>query len=244
MQAIIMAAGRGSRLGNLTDDRPKAMLEVRGHRLIDYSLALLHQNGIQDIKIVTGYHNEQYEALAEQTPGVTCIYNPFYEMCNVLGSFFMAQDKLSDEDTIYMHADTLCDPEIFQEMVKAEGDIVLPVDFKQCDQEAMKVRTQNGQVVEISKEIPENLGEGEFIGIAKLSAAVMPAIRQASKKLMEQKQFKSYFEGAIQEVINQGGYTTPSLPTKGRFWGEVDFLEDYQYVEKNISCALIKLASE
>ena len=241
MQAIIMAAGRGSRLGNLTDDCPKAMLKVRGHRLIDYSLALLHQNGIQDIKIVTGYHNEQYEALAEQIPGVTCIYNPFYEMFNVLGSFFMAQDKLSDEETIYMHADTLCDPEIFQDMVTADGDIVLPVDFKHCDQEAMKVRTKDGKVIEISKEIPENFGEGEFIGIAKLSASVMPAIRQAAKKLLEQKQFKSYFEGAIQEVINQGGYTTPAIATEGRFWGEVDFLEDYQYVEENLSCSLKSL---
>lgn len=234
MQAIIMAAGRGSRLGNLTDDIPKAFLEARGHRLIDYNLALLHENGIEDIKIVTGYKAELYEALAQKHAGMTCIYNPFYEHCNVLGSFYMAQEKLEHADTVYLHADTLCAPEIFREMVQGSGDIVMPVDFKDCDSEAMKVTTKAGQVIKVSKEIDETESEGEFIGMAKLSKKVMPAIKEASRKLMRNGCLKSYFEGAIQEVIDQGGYSIPALPTRNRFWGEVDFEEDYNYVKSNL----------
>lgn len=242
MQAIIMAAGRGSRLGNLTDDIPKAFLEVRGNRLIDYNLALLHEHGIEDIKIVTGYKAELYETLAEKNAALTCIFNPFYEHCNVLGSFYMAQEKLADVDTIYLHADTLCDPEIFREMVQGSGDIVMPVDFKDCDNEAMKVTTKAGQVVKISKEISAAESEGEFIGMAKLSKKVMPAIKKASQKLMRKGCLKSYFEGAIQEVIDQGGCSVPSLPTNNRFWGEVDFEEDYNYVKVNLPDTLWKMA--
>lgn len=244
MQAIIMAAGRGSRLGNLTDDIPKAFLDVKGHRLIDYNLALLQENGIEDIKVVTGYKAELYEALAEKHEGLICIYNPFYEHCNVLGSFYMAQERLSDVDTIYLHADTLCDAEIFQEMVQGSGDIVMPVDFKNCDSEAMKVTTKAGNVIKVSKEIPEEKSEGEFIGMAKLSKNVMPAIKKASQKLMRCGCLKSYFEGAIQEVINQGGYSVPALPTRNRFWGEVDFEEDYNYVKANLPDTLWQIAEK
>lgn len=242
MQAIIMAAGRGSRLGNFTDDIPKAFLKARGHRLIDYNIALLHENDIKDIKIVTGYKAELYESMAREQPGITCIYNPFYEYCNVLGSFYMAQERLGDVDTIYLHADTLCDPEIFRKMVQGDGDIVMPVDFKDCDSEAMKVTTKAGQVVKVSKEIPEAESEGEFIGMAKLSKDVMPAIKAASRKLMRDGCLKSYFEGAIQEIIDEGGYSVQALPTNKCFWGEVDFEEDYKYVMENLPDSLWQIA--
>lgn len=242
MQAIIMAAGRGSRLGSLTDTIPKAFLTVKEHRLIDYNLSLLHENGIDDIKIVTGYKAGLYEDLAKEHAGITCIYNPFYEHCNVLGSFYMAHDELRDEDTVYLHADTLCDPSIFEEMVQGTDDIVMPVDFKTCDKEAMKVITEAGQVVKVSKEIPEMEAEGEFIGMAKLSAKAMPAIKAATRKLMREGCLNSYFEGAIQAVIDEGGYRVPTLSTEKRFWGEVDFEEDYRYVKDNLPDTLWQIA--
>ena len=242
MQAIIMAAGRGSRLGTLTDSIPKAFLEAKGYRLIDYNLALLHENGIDDIKIVTGYKAELYEEMEKKCKGLSCIYNPFYEHCNVLGSFYVAQEKLEDVDTIYLHADTLCDAGMFREMVQANGDIVMPVDFRPCDSEAMKVSTKAGQVVRVGKEIRPGESEGEFIGMAKLSGKAMPAIKAASRKLMRKGGLESYFEGAIQEVIDQGGCSVPALPTANRFWGEVDFEEDYSYVKEHLPDTLWQAA--
>ena len=70
MQAIIMAAGKGSRLGNLTEDKPKAFLEIQGIKLIEYNLAMLHAYGIEDIIIVTGYLNEHYEQLCSKFKGI------------------------------------------------------------------------------------------------------------------------------------------------------------------------------
>ena len=107
MQAIIMAAGKGIRLGALTEEIPKSFLEIKGIKLIEYNIALLHAHGIKDIFIVTGYQNERFEEMAREINGLRCIYNPFFEMVNVLGSFYMAQEYLS-EDTVYLHADTLC----------------------------------------------------------------------------------------------------------------------------------------
>lgn len=241
MQAIIMAAGRGTRLGALTEDKPKAFLEINGHRLIDYQLAMLFANGIHNIKIVTGYRYEKYEELAAKYSEISCIYNPFYEMCNVLGSFYVAEGYLSNDDTVYLHADTIVDIEIFDKMLKEGGDIVLPVDFGATDDEAMKVQTINGRVAKISKQIPLKDAEGEFIGIAKLSSRAMPEIKRAAKNLMQKGALKDYFESAIQEVIDNGGYDIRAISTEKRFWGEVDFLEDYEYVKNNLPATLKNL---
>ncbi len=243
MQAIIMAAGKGSRLGGLTADMPKAFLEIKGIKLIEYNIALLHSCGIKDIILVTGYRSEDFEELARGTEGVRCVFNPFYEMVNVLGSFYMAQEYLM-EDTVYMHADTLCAPEIFREMLREEGDMVLPVDHKPCDEEAMKVRTENERLVEISKQIPCDVGEGEFIGIAKIGRNILEDLRKAARKVLKEKRFNSYFEAAIQELVELGGYDLRILPTKGAFWAEVDFQEDYEKAAAGISKELVKIAEE
>lgn len=241
MQAIIMAAGKGSRLGSLTEHNPKAFLEINGIKLIEYNIALLHAYGIKDIIIITGYQNERFEELAQNIEGIRCVYNPFFEMVNVLGSFYIGQEYLS-EDTIYMHADTLCSPDIFKDLLDKNGDMVLPVDFKSCDEEAMKVRTQDGCVVEISKEIPCDIGEGEFIGIAKICKEILTDLQMAVKKLMKEKQFGAYFESAIQELIGLHRYRLEILPTQKRFWSEVDFEEDYEKARKEISKELVMLA--
>ncbi|MCR5329924.1 MAG: phosphocholine cytidylyltransferase family protein [Lachnospiraceae bacterium] len=233
MQAIIMAAGRGSRLGNLTDDRPKSFLEVNGESLIDHNIKMLHAFGIKDIKIVTGYKNEMFEEHFKGNANIELIYNPFYEMMNVLGSFFMGMGALKDdEETVFLHADTVCDYGIFKDMLEKEGDMVLPVDFRPCDEEAMKVLTKDGEVIEISKEIDCSKGEGEFIGICKIKDSAVVRVKEAAKKLMKEKQFKEYFEGAIQELINRKQYRIITVATNGRFWGEVDTEEDLERVKQ------------
>ena len=235
MQAIIMAAGVGSRLGDLTKDRPKAFLEINGKKLIEYNLDILRSLGVDDIIIVTGYMCEKFEELTKDMPGVKCVFNPFYEMVNVLGSFYIGQEYLKNDDFIYLHADTLADPEIFERMISAEGDIVMPVDFKECDEEAMKVTTENSKVTEVSKLIALDKAEGEFIGICKIKKEVIPDLKEASKMLLKEKEFKSYFEAAIQEIIDQEKFSAVSIPTENSFWCEVDFLEDYDRAKSNIS---------
>lgn len=243
MQAIIMAAGKGSRLGTLIKNEPKAFLEIRGIKLIEYNIALLHAYGIKEIIIVTGYQNRIFEHLIHEIEGIRCVYNPFFEKTNVLGSFFMGQEYLS-EDTVYIHADTLCDPDIFDDMLRSDGDMVLPVDFKLCDEEAMKVRTELGEIIEISKAIPCDLGEGEFIGMAKISENILPALKRAAKKLMEQQAFDAYFEAAIQELIVLHKYKLKIIDTKKRFWQEIDFKEDYEKATVEISEKLVLLAEK
>ena len=115
MQAIIMAAGKGSRLGSLTEGKPKSFVEIQGKKLIEYNLKLLENYHIDEIIIVTGYQNRKFEELTKDKKTIRLVYNPFYEMVNVLGSFYMGMHFLKD-DFIYLHADTLCEPKLFEKL--------------------------------------------------------------------------------------------------------------------------------
>lgn len=243
MQAIIMAAGKGSRLGDLTENKPKSFMEIKGFKMIEYNISMLHAFGIRDIIIVTGYQSERFDELTEKIDGIKCVYNPFYEMVNVLGSFFMAKEFLHD-DFVYLHADTLCAPEIFKALLEEAGDIILPVDYSPCDEEAMKVKVTDGKIVEINKTMECETSEGEFIGIAKIGRRVISELNRATVELMKEMAFTSYFEGAVQRVIDKQTFLVKSISTQGYFWSEVDFKEDYQKACALIPDSLVQIAGE
>lgn len=227
MQAIIMAAGKGDRLGNLTAGNPKSFVEIKGKKLIEYNLELLQRYGVNEIIIVTGYRCEAFEELTRDMRNVRLMYNPFYEMVNVLGSFYMGMEALR-EDFIYLHADTLCEPVIFEKLVKFQADVVLPVEYKKCDEEAMKVRSENGKLVEITKKMPLDAAEGEFIGIAAFRKEVIPALKAKTKQLLKEKEFTAYFESAVQRLIDEENFDIQAVPMEGAYWAEIDFIEDYE----------------
>lgn len=240
MQAIIMAAGKGSRLGSLTENLPKSLLEIKGKRLLDINIAMLHKYGIWDITIITGFQDEKFIEATKGIPGITLVYNPFYEFTNVIGSYYMGMRQLHD-DFIYLHADTICDVGIFDELLRANGDIVLPVDTKPCDNEAMKVRLEEGRIVEITKQMLVDVAAGEFIGIAKIKKNVIEDLNNSTIGVLRDRIFTSYFEGALQRVFDMKKYDIRMIETNGRFWGEVDFPEDYQRAKMNISDTLLNL---
>lgn len=233
MQAIIMAAGKGSRLGDLTHGGPKSFVEIKGKKLIEYNLDMLRKHNVKEIIIVTGYRSDAFEKLTADMPDVKIVYNPFYEMANVIGSFYMGMPYLND-DFMYLHADTICEDSIIDRMLESKADAVLPVEYKKCDDEAMKVRSENGKIVQITKKMDCGVAEGEFIGIAFFRKKVLNDLRVSAREVLRNKDYMAYFESAIQGVIDQGKYDIETIPTKGDFWAEVDFKEDYDKATANI----------
>lgn len=239
MQAIIMAAGKGSRLGELTKGNPKSFVEIHGKKLIEYNLDILRKLGVSKIVIVTGYRDDAFADLTKDMTEVVLKYNPFYSIVNVLGSFYMGMDEL-DDDFLYLHADTLCDPSVFEELIQLKADVNLPVEFKTCDEEAMKVRSENGRLVQITKQIPPEEAEGEFIGIASFRKCVIPALRQKAKEVLARGEYSAYFEAAIQELMNDNKYNVKAIDIKDAFWAEIDFQEDYDWAVRLIPEAMWK----
>jgi len=224
MEAIIMAAGFGSRLGKISNDLPKSFLEINGEKLIERAIRLLKSNGIDNITVVTGYKSELFiDCLGLK---IKYVNNPLYFCTNVLSSFACAMGGLQ-EDFIFLHADTIFEESILRDLIHFEGDIVLPVDFKKCVEEEMRVITSGNKLQEISKVIPLNLSEGEFIGLAKFSKSKIPDLYDAVLfELKENSKHQDYFEAALQHLVNTGT-GIDVFPTSGRPWIEIDFEEDF-----------------
>ena len=111
---------------------------------------------------------------------------------------------------------------------------MLPVDYKQCDEEAMKVRSEKGRIKEITKQMPADAAEGEFIGMAAFRKKTVPSLKEKTRQLLKEKEFGAYFESAIQRLIDEESFDIRTVPTGSAFWAEIDFPEDYEDAKARI----------
>lgn len=111
-QAIIMAAGFGSRLNPITLKTPKPLIKVNGTRMIDTTIQALIKNNIEKIYIVVGYLKEEFRSLEEEYPMVTLISNPYFDTCNNISSLYSAREHLNDATIILDGDQIIYNPEI------------------------------------------------------------------------------------------------------------------------------------
>lgn len=168
-KAIILSAGQGSRLGHLTDDKPKCLIDFGGRTLLDRQLDTLAANGVEQAVVVTGFRDELVEeALAKRSggPGVRTIYNPFYKVADNLGSLFLARDELAG-DCLVWNGDTLVADSLMRRVIANTQDgICVTIDRKDgYDEDDMKVVVaDDGQLEAIGKRIAKGVN-GESIGL-------------------------------------------------------------------------------
>ena len=110
LTALIIAAGRGIRMGPRGEYTPKGLLNVGGSALVQRSVQLLHERGIRAVRIVTGHLSEQYEAMFKDVEGVELVHNPDFATTGslrslVIGLFSMPRQlELLESDLIYERA--------------------------------------------------------------------------------------------------------------------------------------------
>ncbi len=228
MIAVVLAAGKGSRLGNHTVELPKSLLPLNDNKdtLLDYNLNLLQQMGLEKIIIVTGFNSKKIEDHVVKYKNIEIIYNPFWNFCNVLGSLYMALDSIKS-DFLFLHADTLADKEIWDMLIATEGEMVLPFERKQCVEEEMKILLQDDAIIEISKEIDVDKANGEFLGIAKFTQSTVPFFKSMSQELFKLGDLNQYMEAIIQAAIDEGKIDIRVMDILHHNFVEVDFEEDY-----------------
>lgn len=203
MKAIVIGAGRGSRLGGRTDLVPKTLVEVVGKPMLDHILDALHQAGFadQDIVFVCGYKEE---VVRERYPNLTFVRNADWENNNILASLLCAREHMKD-GFVSTYADIVYEPGIVSRLARAPEDIVLGVDTawrrryagrtQHPESDAEKVRLDGRRVVAISRHVDSDLADGEFIGVMKLSARGADDFTRAYDRARAAFAGKTYREG-------------------------------------------------
>ena len=116
MNAVIIAAGMGTRLNPLTLKIPKPLVEVFGKPMLEKSIEYLIEKNINEIIIVVGYMKEKFEYLEKKYKEVKLIYNSKYKEYNNIYSFYLVKDYL--KDTYFLDGDIFLKENIFQEDIK------------------------------------------------------------------------------------------------------------------------------
>ena len=117
--AIILAAGLGSRLLPLTKDKPKSLIKFAGKTLLETQIELFRENGIQDISIVTGYNKDKFSL-----KDVTYFENLDYKQTSTLLSLFCAKEKIMNS-TIISYADIIFEENVLKKILKTQDEISL-----------------------------------------------------------------------------------------------------------------------
>lgn len=231
MIGVILAAGKGSRLGGHTADTPKSLLKLNDTQtLLDYNIEVLEKLNVEKIYIVTGFNSSKIEDHVKGT-SIECIFNPFWNCCNVLGSLYMTLPYI-ENDFLFLHADTLVGFEVWEKLFSYEGDIVMPFKRKICGEEEMKVKLdEQGNLLQVNKTMDEKDADGEFLGIAKFSKNIVPYIREASDRLFKTGRLDFYMEAAVEEAIRDKRDIKAFDIGDAKFI-EVDFEEDYLMAQK------------
>jgi len=246
MKAIFIAAGQGSRLGDITKDLPKPLIDVNGKSIIQRQIDLLRQNNIHEIIIVTGYKKEKFTF-----ENIEYVNNPLYREQEQAGSLMSARSKFTD-DILVMFGDIIFDEKILQQILNSKGEIIIAIDkdWKKSYEErqdnsiekADKVLLKNDRIIQISaKSIDEkqNGDTGELLGLLKLSSNGSRTLVQHYEKL--ENSHTGYFHDAesfqrakfvdiLQELVLSGIEITP-IPIQGN-WCEIDTLDDLDRARK------------
>jgi choline kinase len=232
MKAIILSAGQGSRLGHLTDDRPKCLIEFNGRSLLDRQLDTLAANGVDEAVVVTGFHDELVNAaIAARTAGprVRTVYNPFYKVADNLGSLFVARHELEGNCLVW-NGDTLVSEQLMRRVLSNDRQgICVTIDRKEgYDADDMKVVVDGaGQLHAIGKRLPMEEVNAESIGLLAFRSGGAELFREWIEKVIRTSEGTTIWYLRVIHQIAQAD-TVWTFDINGEEWGEVDFPEDVE----------------
>lgn len=232
MKAIILSAGRGSRLLPLTADLPKCLLPVGLTTVLGLQLDILYECGIEEVIVVTGFHEHLVESEIKarpRGPHVSTIYNPFFQVADNLASCWIARTYMQ-EDFLLINGDTLFTEDLLQMVLCApESDIAVTIDQKrQYDGDDMKVCLEGLYITGIGKTLTSDQTRGESIGILRfMGAGTNIFVNQLEVFMRCQKGIENWFLSVIHQLA-RSGVPVMAINIKGQVWTELDTPEDYE----------------
>lgn len=237
-RALILAAGRGSRMGQFGDDRPKCLIELAGRPLIERQLAALLRGGVDEIGVVRGYRAEMIDY-----PDVTYFSNQRWAETNMVMSLNCAADWLRSGPVIVSYADIFYRSELVRGLAAAPGELVITYDqdwrrlwtrrFAEplTDAETFRINA-DGLLLEIGGKTTriEDI-QGQYMGLLKFTPRAWTAVEALLDTLDATTRDRLDMTGLLSRLLTGGHLPIATFATHGQ-WGEIDNLEDAALYQK------------
>lgn len=235
MQAIILAAGMGRRLGELTKNNTKCMLEVNGVRLIDRYLRQLSKYSLDRIVIVVGYEGQKLiDYIHANYPDINIefVNNPIYDKTNNIYSLALAKDYLCADDTILMESDLIVEDGIIDKLLNhTDKDLALVAKYEQWMDGTMVRIDDNRRILQFIPKAGFRYEEADdyykTVNIYKFSREFsskqyIPFL-EAYCKVMGNNE---YYEQVLSVLTLLQNTTLRALPIGNEKWYEIDDVQD------------------
>lgn len=257
MKVIILAAGQGTRLRPLTDDRPKCMVEVNGKSILERQLTVMHDCGIrdEDITIVAGYKGEVLRDIFRDTQ-MNIVINDNYENTNMVCSLMCAREIMEQyEDILLSYGDIIYNEKVLRSILQSEEKASVIVDdgwysywSERCENPLDDAETlmfdKDDYLTEIGQKTMD-LGkiQSQYIGLMRFKGEGLEAVLHLAAEAEERSRKgvplwrttrtyqKMYMTDLLQGLIDEGNKLKAVHINRG--WFEIDDCEDLKVVERS-----------
>jgi choline kinase len=239
MKGIILAAGRGKRMGSMTDHQPKCLAEINGRPLLEWQLEAFEETGIHDVAIVTGYKRDLLSNYKFNE-----FFNCSWATTNMVYSLNTAADWLAGDDCLVSYSDIFYEPAALKSLQDCTEDLAITYDpnwahiwrarFQNplVDAETFKI-DQNQKVLEIGK-TPKKIDDidGQYMGLLKFSRGTWGSLVNGLERYNNDLITTIDMTTLLQFAIEKTQISLSGVPYLG-LWGEVDTCSDLELYNRN-----------
>lgn len=236
--AIVLAAGRGTRLRSFWPDLPKGFVEIAGESLIERSARLLRENGVRRIVIVAGYRAEAYYELSAKHSDIEIVENPEFATTESMASLACALDVVK-EDFLLLESDLFYEPRALEVLQRHTGSDVVLTSSPTGATDEVWVAGTDGRLQNLTKNRDEAPPESsEFVGILRISAELAQQMRSDFDAFVRENGHgrMAYETGALLAAAQSRPVEVCLVPNL--LWGEVDYDRHYERLVEEVIPAL------
>ena len=240
MQAIILAAGMGKRLGEYTKENTKCMVPVNGVPLIDRTLRQLGELNLNRIVVVTGYEGQKLKDYIEshhKGTKIEYVNNPIYDKTNNIFSLALAKDKLAEDDSLLIESDLIFEDGIFETLAKHPfPNLALVAKYESwMDGTMVKIDGENNIVNFITKDAFNYKESGQYYKTANTykfsrdfaASKYVPFLEAYCKAVGN----NEYYENVLRVITFLDSHDLKALSITGKKWYEIDDKQDLDIAE-------------
>ena len=220
--AVILAAGRGTRLAGELADRPKGFIRIGTQPIVEESIERLLAAGIQEVIIVTGHLADQYEELARRRAGtVQTVHNQRFADSGSMYSLYCARERIR-EPFLLLESDLVYEPRALTTLLAGPAEDAILLSGPTSAGDEVFVATQGGFLAGMSKRRADLAGEvtGELVGITRVSPGLFALMCRIAGTAFRRTLMFDYETDCLVAAGRELPIACPLVPDL--LWGEID----------------------